>query len=65
MTRLLKTAEEIREEISRLIHEKPGVKEDHAKIGVSLPTEMFELDPQGGLQLDHAYGSRRLARACE
>jgi hypothetical protein len=47
MTRLSKTAEEIREEISRLIHEKPGVKDDHARIGVSLPTELLELDPQG------------------
>lgn len=47
MARDLKTAGQIRDEVSRLIHDSENVKQDEAEIGVPEPTPLQEPDGTG------------------
>lgn len=47
MTRELKSGEEIREEVARILHDCDTVREDRATIGVPLPMSLQEPDGTG------------------
>jgi hypothetical protein len=61
--RELRTADEIREEVSRLIHEEREVKADQAKIIVPVP--ILAGPDSDGCKLDYVYVPRGCGRASE
>lgn len=57
MPRDIKTAAEIRAEVSRVVHEMDLVKEDKATITVYDPIPLAELDPTGCNWSMHVFGN--------